>query len=474
MAKVFRLDDRQCYYANLRTTTGGRMRLPLLPNKRDSEELVRQLERAVKLRQSKLPMPADVLAWLGGIAGNAADAAHKLGIVSDTERKQGGSLADLVTAWRESMEAGGCTADHAAKQSNRVIKLADGCGFVTPADLNGERIKGWLARQRAGEGQDRPLSVGTSNAYLVAVKGFANWLVGCGVLPSNPLAAVSKLTVTEPTRNRRALTQSELLDLLTAVQSEPVRYGLTGEERMRLYAAAAQSGLRANELATICRSDLDLGDSPDASTWTVRAKNAKSRKTVTLPIHSDVVALLRDHCARMMPGARIFKVPARTAEMLALDLKAAGIEPVNDQGTADFHALRTSFATRLGVVPGMAPSNMAALCRHAIPGTTQAHYFKPALLDLRAALESLPSILPAAQIAVATGTDGSNTYGLSYGLNSGPNESQSGTYWHKERTGAPSRRMAPEASNRKGNQGVASGRPGESRTLDQGIMSPLL
>jgi hypothetical protein len=37
----------------------------------------------------------------------------------------------------------------------------------------------------------------------------------------------------------------------------------------------------------------------------------------------------------------------RTADMLAIDLKAAGIKPETDSGVVDFHALRGSYISNL-------------------------------------------------------------------------------------------------------------------------------
>src|SRR5262249_4813418 len=74
------------------------------------------------------------------------------------------------------------------------------------------------------------------------------------------------------------------------------------------------------------------------------------------------------------------------------DLKLAGIPKRDDRGrTLDLHALRHTFGTLLSK-GGVAPRTAQAAMRHADIGLTMNVYTDPRLLDIRGALEALPTL----------------------------------------------------------------------------------
>src|SRR5271166_5939336 len=99
-----------------------------------------------------------------------------------------------------------------------------------------------------------------------------------------------------------------------------------------------------------------------------------------------------------------------TAEMLAIDLKAAGIAPETDSGVVDFHALRGTYITHL-VNSGASVKTCQTLARHSTPVLTIGVYAKTSLHDLTGAVEALPDLTPSEpaserEYMQATGTDG--------------------------------------------------------------------
>ncbi|MGZ3385796.1 MAG: tyrosine-type recombinase/integrase, partial [Isosphaeraceae bacterium] len=77
----------------------------------------------------------------------------------------------------------------------------------------------------------------------------------------------------------------------------------------------------------------------------------------------------------------------RTAdEMLAIDLKAAGIEPESDSGIVDFHALRGTYISHL-VSSGASVKTCQTLARHSSPVLTIGIYAKASLHDIAGAVE---------------------------------------------------------------------------------------
>jgi hypothetical protein len=79
--------------------------------------------------------------------------------------------------------------------------------------------------------------------------------------------------------------------------------------------------------------------------------------------------------------------------MLALDLQAAGIEPVTDSGVIDFHALRNSYVTHL-VASGATVNVCQTLARHSDAKLTIGVYAKASVEAKVAAVNALPDLTP--------------------------------------------------------------------------------
>ncbi len=328
-------------------------------------------------------------------------------------------LTDHLEDFRAFLDAKGNTAAHVALTLQRITAAFDGCKFTKLADLNGGRVAGWLADRRKGS-----LSIASSNHHLVAVKSFGHWLVKDRRSPENPFAHLSKLNEKVDVRHeRRALTADELTRTIQAAERSVLRFrGLDGSTRAILYRLAAMTGLRANELGSLSPASFDL--SADPPTITIEAGYSKRRREDVLPLHSDLAARLRQwlsernqqsddprvilklpntaetKCERLFPGMWT----NCAAEMLRLDLDAAGVAYSTDGGLADFHALRHTFVSNL-VAGGVHPKLAQQLARHSTITLTMDRYSHVGLLDLNAALESLPSIATTdANECRATGT----------------------------------------------------------------------
>ena len=189
-----------------------------------------------------------------------------------------------------------------------------------------------------------------------------------------------------------------------------------------LYRVAAMTGLRASELASLTPASFDLNADPP--TVTVQAACSKHRREDVLPIHSDLAARLRrwlsereraqddqnailslnrsanTPCERLFPGTWA----TRAFKMICLDLDAAGIPYATDDGVADFHSLRHTFISNLAR-GGVHPKLAQQLARHSSITLTMDRYSHVGLLDMNAALESLPTITTSdANQCRATGT----------------------------------------------------------------------
>ncbi len=190
-----------------------------------------------------------------------------------------------------------------------------------------------------------------------------------------------------------------------------------------LYRVATMTGLRASELASLTPASFDVAADPP--TVTLAAGYSKHHREDVLPLHSDLAARLRQWLSdrdrdsdeekrvvlslnraadakpeRLFPGTWA----ERAFKMLRNDLEAAEIAYVTDAGIADFHSLRHTFISNL-VAAGVHPKLAQQLARHSTISLTMDRYTHVGLLDVTAALESLPTVTaPEPKTLRATGT----------------------------------------------------------------------
>ena len=354
-------------------------------------------------------------------------------------------IADHVAAFADSLEARGVVARYREDTLTCVRRFVGHASAATLAEVTVDRAERWLTSLRReryvepDDGADGPrtpsrrrhgrdrLSARSVERHRVALRAFARWAVESGRLPADPLATLAASRATEdPVVVRRALGPVELARLLAAARSRPLadaraaaaheaarraageapRRGVgaevseavaarllaTGEARALAYALIAATGLRRGEAERLTWGDLDL----EAGILTVRASSAKARRVQHLPLRSDLAAALVAERRRRPsegPADVVLRSGVPIVETLAADLRAAGIPATDEAGRrVDVPALRGSFVSALAA-GGVAPETARRLARHASYATTAKHYVDPAVLELRAAVESarLPS-----------------------------------------------------------------------------------
>jgi integrase len=367
-------------------------------------------------------------------------------------------ISDHFDAFDEHLRAKGVTKIHREDTGRYLRRLAADCSFTTLADLRREALEKRLAAQTA-EG----MSARTRNAYRNAMVAFCNWCTATDRLTSNPFDAVPKANEkADPRRQRRAMTETELVQLLEVARQRPLLEALTvrkgprrgeryanvrpevrerlellGWERALIYKTLVLTGLRKKELASLTAAQLQLGELVPYAV--LDAADEKNREGNEIALRDDLAADLRDWLAfklerlqgeareqgepipaRLPPDTPVFNVPASLVKILDRDLVLAGIarrvkvggkwriDKRDDRGrTIDVHALRHTFGTLLSK-GGVAPRTAQAAMRHSDIKLTMNVYTDPALLDVRGALNVLPD-LPlegATREAIrATGTD---------------------------------------------------------------------
>ena len=151
-------------------------------------------------------------------------------------------------------------------------RLAADCQFKRLGNLARESLERWLVSQ-----EKIGMGARTRNTYRAAAVAFCNWCVETGRLLSNPFATVAKADeAADPRRQRRALTEAELVRLLDVARRRPLldammirrgkhkakrlancgtetrrRLERLGQERALIYKTLVLTGLRKGELASI-------------------------------------------------------------------------------------------------------------------------------------------------------------------------------------------------------------------------------
>jgi integrase len=423
---------------------GSAKAVPLSVNKVAAQQLLAELVKKAELRRA--------------------------GILDPFEVHRSRPLADHLADYRRFLEAEGNCPEYVAKTYARMVAILDGCRLVFIADLTADKVAQYLhdlrrdpprpalpagqewftpGELKAALGGSRPpqlarllrreglaaegngkarryprttveglqyrfcrgIGISTSNGYLTAIKGFSRWLYRQERTDRDRLVSLSRLNAkTDLRHERRALIEAELRGLLEAArQSDAETEGLSGRDRMMLYATAMVTGFRASELASLSPTSFDL--SSDRPTVTVKAAYSKNRRESVQPLPPDVADALRGYLADRPAGQAIWPGawPKNAAEMLRADLSVANIPYRDAEGrVADFHALRHSYITLLER-SGVSPKLAQELARHSDIRLTMNVYTHARLHDLAGAVEGLPSLLgkdrtePAALAATGTG-----------------------------------------------------------------------
>ena len=264
----------------------------------------------------------------------------KAGVMTAADDKiadhQTTSLAGHVAAYIAHQSAKALNAVRVRNTEARLNRLAAECGFVRLNDLAAEPLERWLVAQKT-EG----MGPGTRNEYRTELVGFANWCIRTGRLISNPFLTVAKaLAKADRRRQRRAMTEAELMRLLTVARFRPLaEYGreradadaksvkrskwtkspLTfegiesaadrargrlknnpaflaklerlGRERALIYKTLVLTGLRLNELRTLTVGQIQLDGALPC--FALNAADEKNREGSTLPVRADLAADLR-------------------------------------------------------------------------------------------------------------------------------------------------------------------------------------
>ncbi len=142
---------------------------------------------------------------------------------------------------------------------------------------------------------------------------------------------------------RRTITQDEWESLLKATYSSPHSFrGLTGEDRAILYIVTLATGWRAGGL-----TQLKVRDFHKDGLVVMDARHSKNRREQRKFLPDSVRKTVQDSLQDKLINDLVWPGTwaQDAAEMLRIDLGAAGIPHKTDEGVMDFHAFRNTSIT---------------------------------------------------------------------------------------------------------------------------------
>ena len=229
---------------------------------------------------------------------------------------QATSLADHIAAYLDHQRAAGVTTKQIMEVGARLRRVVSDCSFGRLADLSATALEKWLVTQASAGMGPR-----TRNMYRGAWVAFANWCIAAGRLLADPFAKVPKAAEdTDVRRQRRALTEDELVRLLDVARQRPLSNAMTvykgprkgeayaalrpevqrrlerlGRERELIYKTLVLTGLRKGELASITVGQVVLD--ADTPHLILNAADEKNREGSTIPLRADLADDLRQWLA---------------------------------------------------------------------------------------------------------------------------------------------------------------------------------
>ena len=364
MASVFKRKGAKNWTISWQPTPYVRKTVSGGPDKKAAEALARKLEADAMLRRR-------------GVIDRRLD---------QYAQAEARPVAEHLKEFLASLEAKGVTPKHVHLLDVRIGRVFG----LAKADRIGDLTLS-TAMTALGRLRDQGRAPQTLTHYVRAIKEFSRWLMRDGRTREDALIGLSKYNEhVDRRRDRRALTAEELDRLIAAAKSGPKIRGMEGPDRAVLYHLAARTGFRAAELRSLKPESFDLETNPP--TVTVVAAYSKHRRTDVQPIRRDLAEALRAYLAGKPPKQPVFRMPEDTAEMMRVDLAAAGIRYKDEAGrVADFHALRHTFISML-VASGVHPKLAQDLARHSDINLTMSRYAHTMVADRGRALETLPAL----------------------------------------------------------------------------------
>lgn len=373
----------QHWYIGFTDNRQVRRRLPAFSNKRASEKAGEKIE---ELLSSGGILSPELQRWIENIPPKMRDKLIELGLI-DGQRVSanlGKPLTEHLEDFCEGLSADKRRATYVKNIKMNIERILSGCGFNTWTDIDGNRVKTFLAKSRGQDGYGER----TYNSYLAAFKGFCSWMIRENRASApDPMQGHNLIKQTNYKKMRRALTLDESHRLLETTETASRRWKMSGLERSLVYRLALEVGLRAGEIISLSVLSFDF----ENKGVRIEPSDTKGKRPADLILIPETARAIREFLKGKEPTDKAFAMPpnTKTAAMLRDDLKDAGIEYTDAAGRdADFHSLRHSFVSHLALA-GVHPAVAQKLARHSKIETTMKYYTHVLHTSELAAIEAL-------------------------------------------------------------------------------------
>lgn len=339
-------------------------------NRRVAQEILRKTILLSEYVENGMPLAAELRDWITSMSPKLRKRLDTLGLIPKDVSLQVTSITEYMEDYFADCRFKGHGEPYIMVKRRQLLYVFEKAGVRSLIDLKAGRVKSVLEHLKSEGKSNR-----TVNTFRSSLNAFANWLKEKDHLEKHDLNRLPKLNEMEDRRHpRRAATDEEICRLLRVVP----------EYRRDAYMTAVMTGLRLGELRKIEKWDVDL----DKNTLRVRAEESKNHTEAILPLHDEMVAFFRGKIVLLGAADRIFETIPNNLTFQR-GVKKAGIAYKDQDGRYfDFHALRSTFATRL-LRHDISLSKAIRLTRHKSVKTLEVHYDMLGLSDAEEAMDQL-------------------------------------------------------------------------------------
>ena len=392
-----------------------RHNLAAFPDKRESYGLADRIESLISCQVSGQQPDPELQQWIDRLPNRFKTKFSKWGLLEGCRVAATKTLLSHLGDWRAFLIHQGRTIKQADQQYTRVKRVFEEAKFEYWHQIHASKLLNTINAmhklQRTGKGYidtGKPISPRTKQHHLKACKQFTSWMLRDGQATTNPIQYLTTDFSVETQNPRRALTQKEIITLLSYTENAKPIGDMTGWERSLVYRLAMETGLRANELRSLKR----LSFSKTGMTVRVEAKYTKNRKEAIQPVKPATMELIQQHIILKAPNAPAFRLPNNNlSKFFKKDVEEARIAWILEAkdsseeylrrtesdflklktkaGKLDFHALRHTFGSLLAA-SGVHPKTAQKLMRHSDINLTMNIYTHVQESETQAAIDSLP------------------------------------------------------------------------------------
>lgn len=244
-------------------------------------------------------------------------------------------IADQLDAFIKTRATKGGTEEHRVRTRRQIEEFVDAKGWQTIGDIKSDDVADHVESLKAAGSAAR-----TIQSKLQAIKSFTKWLADHHRLRMNPLSMIGKPDPKSDRRHERRMILPDEWPWIAAAlnAADSLLNGMLPAERLLLYQAAIQTGLRATEIHELTRSKLIV--TRGTPHVLCKAAGTKNRKPAKQFIDPGLATSLAEHCKTKHPTAPVFAIGSkeelsRTIEADLADARRLWLKSLDDNQSAE-------------------------------------------------------------------------------------------------------------------------------------------